>query len=106
MCGSLDVTVYRCPPVSVYTEEWVSDMLTNNYRGQKQQDALINEKSVCLDVSVCMSKQEVRMLTEDFLHLFIYIFISGLCLCTCSVDVVYVERIQQRQLLLKCFFCK
>lgn len=82
------MTVYRCPPVSVYTEEWVSDMLTNNYRGQKQQDALINEKSVCLDVSVCMRKQEVRMLTGNFLPLFIYIFISGLSWYTCSVDVL------------------
>lgn len=69
------MTVYRCPPVSVYTEEWVSDMLTNNYRGQKQQDALINEKSVCLDVSVYMRRQEVRMLTGNFLLLFIYIYI-------------------------------
>lgn len=66
----------------------MSDMLTNNYCGQKQQDALINEKSVCLDVSVCMHKQEVRMLTGNFLHVFIYIFISGLCWGTCSVDVV------------------
>lgn len=84
----------------------MSDMLTNNYRGQKQKDVLINEKSVCLDVSVCMRKQEVRMLTGNFPPLFIYIFISGLCWCTCSGDVVYVERIQHRQLVLKCFFHK
>lgn len=66
----------------------MSDMLTNNYCGQKQQDALINEKSVCLDVSVCMRKQEVRMLTENFLRLFIYLFL--LCACALAAWMLFM----------------
>ena len=49
----MDVTGYGSPPIAVYTEERVSDTLTNNYCSRQQQDTLINEKRVCLGDGVC-----------------------------------------------------
>ncbi|TSK19967.1 hypothetical protein Baya_1515 [Bagarius yarrelli] len=57
-CGGVGLGGVKNSCLASGNKEWVSDMLTNNYRGQKQQDVLINEKSVCLDVSVCIRRQE------------------------------------------------